>query len=1473
MKPELEYFLQSKSGKKLRIPLSGLSASRMVESCISEGICAPFQDDVLPKANIFGRTPLLKTMKRFNPSYIEGLSHTGIRACGFCESSDFIRNLSRLFAATWRRLSYVLHCVHGITSHHSFADMTDFHATIAETGFFALSPSSVKEVIDFTLIAHRIAETALTPGVILMDPVALAFAMEECCLPEKQKIMEWAGSADDFITCPTPAQQIIFGNRRRRIPNNFSPDYPILSGPLRDSRSGALESCSQRLFFADQLLPAVSSIFAEYRQSEPTAAEMVSPYYTEDAEAVVLVHGALFRPMLEVVEKLRRTEGLPLGLVKLSVLHPVPEEALMNLLSGKKAVCLFAQLTKGEPYLFRKLKSAFFLKGENPHLSLCLHPLGISAPKSGEIAASLKNSFAQNPRSLIFTGVELFHQSSEFPKQEIFLEEMKRHYPELALLSPGREELPPPSSDGFSLAYCTTGFKNVLAQEFEGFGILFQKLFGYRFYSNAAPENANGFFLYQLSFFREQCTSLSGELPLNGLVTTLGGLNHLGKLPERLQKHGHILLILENEEKPSQLLPDIQTEIIRRNINLHVLSRTGISLTKRDMVQHGAISLLFLSSLICHKDDFREKLPQAINEYFSTAYIDVNPEKRAALAELLLNEIKSFDSAALSSNLRKSTFLPPAVIRRYEEHGPVYTRLSNFFDRSICFYESGQTGEITANPFQAMPALPSGSAALRDLSRLGRDIPHYNKQLCTGCGECFVHCPNSALPPSVFPLETLLRTGMEMASAQGVRITVLTPTVKNLARLATKALNKIEGEYNFIAVLEEAFEKLLEQMKFDENREQAIRSDFNAVKKQINLMPVAVTDRFFRNPEKFAAGSGELFTIHVDPRSCHACGTCCSVCPSGALELRPPDEERFAAMSQSWNIFENLPDTSGETIRKQLADENANPLAALLLSRNFHFQVLSGSEPSSGSAKTILHNLTAITESMMQPRLNSFIQETADLAEKIRDGIREKLYDSLPTGDLKTIEETLRPEKKSRLPFKEFIERLQNHKHLPPLDISTIKRQLELVEQLENLSFMLSKGPTGQGRSRFGLIIDEMGDPALNYPDNPFFAPVFVNYNLKSPSVIRGLFDGHLRHFLDNLRIYRRAVAEAANNYYPPVNDPQIAALCWDDLDEKEKKLLPPLFLISDSRHFCSESIGEINSLLSSNLPLRLILFDTAGSGSMTPAQYASLNRQLLLFGLQNQNALILQSMITESRHFYNGFQKILQSSRPALVHLHSPNYCQEGYLRLPIIARKKLALISRAFPLLFFDAEHSNSIGAGLNLDGNPEPENLTLRTDLSRFFGDNREKHISEVLFAHFAAVQPAFKDCFRELSRQDNPLSIFEYLELPPAEQKKYSAFIPVYDSRGRRDIIVDDSIVYACKTAKNTFRTLQELAGITSPLESVVREKLQARFIKEKEMEIAAVKEAAARELEEKMREYDADAAIRLKQRLLELAKGK
>ncbi|HSG48278.1 MAG TPA: hypothetical protein VLA43_10730, partial [Longimicrobiales bacterium] len=254
--------------------------------------------------NVFGRNLIF-----FEPEgehaaagVTAGMSMMGLRSTNFSSGQGIAYMHESLYAAAGKRLTYVLNVAARAMTKHALnvhAGHDDYHA-VDDSGFFQLFGKNVQEAADLTVIAHRIAELSLNPGISAQDGFLTSHVIEDVRLPEPDLIREYLGDPSDMIECPTPAQRLVFGETRRRIPELFNLDYPAMLGVVQNQDAYAQGVAAQRPFYFDHIQELTDRAFAEYAALSGREYARVMGYRMEDAEWVLAGMGTVI-PNAEAV--------------------------------------------------------------------------------------------------------------------------------------------------------------------------------------------------------------------------------------------------------------------------------------------------------------------------------------------------------------------------------------------------------------------------------------------------------------------------------------------------------------------------------------------------------------------------------------------------------------------------------------------------------------------------------------------------------------------------------------------------------------------------------------------------------------------------------------------------------------------------------------------------------------------------------------------------------------------------------------------------------------------------------------------------------------------------------------------------------------------------------------------------------------------------------------------------------------------
>lgn len=1231
-------------------------ALQLLEAGISEGLSTNLSFDKAVQTNIFGRR--LHLFRSSGISSLAGMVATGLRGAALLDAPALDANRAALSSMVRERLPAVVHCIPGRYGYREY----DF----GDGGYFQLSSSSVQEAVDFSVLAHAIAERSLLPGLHVAQAPASAQMTD---LPDLNILRQFLGRPDDHIPCPSPAQEILFGSQRRRIPNWFNFDHPTLHAARKSGRAHDLEAAAAREYFYRYLPGIIEQVFSDFANLTGWRYRAVQTHRLEKANFLILAMGPIYPAIAKVVDRLQEEEKARVACLRLNVIQPFPKAELARILQGRTGVTILE-------------------------------------PVAGQV----------EEESPFFTAVRSLFDPSD------------RNSPELYYGQYGQD---------YTAESIEGAFKNMMK-------------------SGAHKRR----YYLDIHFTLSKTSSPTHEILLQNI---------------------------------RRAYPDVEAKTL-----------TGKGLGNNRPAETG-----------------KARSP-----------LDV-----------------------------------PMAIRRYEDKGPPYTRLARFYNDTAHFYETDHRGEVVADPFQALPTTPPATAIFSGVAAERESLPAFQPENCTACGACFVACPHAAIPAVALSAAALVKGAMQMASQRGTPVSKLTPLVRNLGKIAGKVIQEKANSIRTVAdFLPEVFEKLLQQSRADEEKEKILREEFAIVTELIGDFPVSVTDPLFSQPEKQQAGGGELFSLAVDPHACTACGLCAEACADDALHMIPQTEERLMQTQATFQLWEQLPDTAGETISRLQQEPSYDPLAATLLSRNFYLSMNGGSRNDEGqSVKTLLHLVTAVTESVVQPQLNKQLKTIEKLTGDLAGNINKILTKALPSSDFDGIAAALNRSETPRLPLDELIGKFDAEEHLDLLDTGDLQRKIALYNDLQQLQQTLQSGPTGLGRARYGLVLTTKDLPwAPSYPENAFTTPVILQTGDGSPEKIQGLLRGHIRHLLDNIRLLRRAQLEIRNKYEPDQHDETIASLSWADLDDNEKELIPPILLIGTARQLTGADSGPLFDLLTKEWPVKVILLNTGPNPGADEENLPAFPESgALLSLLAGRTAFVLQSCLADHRHFFEGLLKGMLSPRPALFHL----FAADNHL---------LASRSRTFPFFRFDPDTEGAfLSSALDLNGNPALESDWHSAEVEYQWEDALQKVIYQYTPADLLYQYEDWRKYFEPYRPADGEgVPVAEFIKLDKRTVTGKTPIVLVKDADGVvTPVKVAAPVLSYCRATLQYWNSLRELAGERTPYPQRVREETEAELKATYDRQLAQLRSEYEEKLQKKEAELMQEVKIRLREKLLRLSAQK
>jgi pyruvate-ferredoxin/flavodoxin oxidoreductase len=1407
-----------------------------------------------------------------------GMSMAGLRATNFSSGQGIAYMHESLYAAVGKRLTYVLNVAARAMTKHALnvhAGHDDYHA-VDDTGFFQLFAKDVQEAADLNLVAHRIAELSLNPGICAQDGFLTSHVIESVRLPEPALVKAYLGDPSDRIESPTPAQRLVFGDTRRRIPEMFDLDYPAMLGVVQNQDSYAQGVAAQRPFYFDHVAALTDRAFDEFAQFTGRRYARASGYRLDDAEWAIVGQGSVVPNAMAVADYLRASRGLKVGVLNLTMFRPFPADLVAWLLAGKKGVVVLERtdqpLAVDAPML-REIRAAMAKAVENgrapagpaPHAGLpalraeqvpdffsgCFG-LGSRDLQPGDLVAAVENMLPGGTlRRQFYLGVEFVREGTRIPKLQIWQEQLADSYPhvkELSLAPANVPNLLPQGSTAVRIhsvggwGAITMG-KNLAMTAFELFGLQIKANPKYGSEKKGQPTTFYAVLAHEPVLLNCELKHVDVVLSPDPNVfrhsDPLAGLADGG------------VFVIQSDLGPEgfwrSLPARVRTQIRERNIKVFALDAFAIAreeasdVEMRFRMQGAAFLGAFFrtSSLIASEGSSEAKVFEGVRKQFQKKFGhrgETVVEDNLRVIRRGYDQVQAVIPAAVEGEEEPGTVPHIPSVLDVPVAEPGVGNPGRFWEQVCTLCSLGQDG--IADPFAAISAMPAATGAVRDMSGVRLEVPHFISEKCTGCGQCWVQCPDSAIPGLVNSVEELLSTAIDVSS-NGVTFDRLRPVTKHWARETQKLLAK-DPTLGVNAAFETGYTTIADKMGWDDVRRSETDQEFAIIKERLASFPLARTKPFFDAVELREKGGGGLLSITVNPEACKGCNLCVAVCPDGALETVRQDEPTLTQLRRNWAMWEKLPDTADRFVNVSDVDEGIGVLSSLLLRKENYRSMVGGDGACMGCGeKTAVHLIVSSISASMQPRVAKQVAKLDGLIDVLDAQARELLASGADLDAAAKAKDAV----------------------AVPVDSAKqerLKRLNDTLHALRDLRWRYVEGPSGNGRAFMGMA-NSTGCSSVwgsTWPYNPYPFP-WVNHLFQdAPSIAIGLFEAQMRKMADDVATVRRAELIKDGTYDAAAHEPALRSLTWQQFDDDEFALCPPIVAMGGDGAMLDIGFQNLSRLLASGKPIKVVVLDTqvysntggqactsgytgqvADMAAYGKAQHGKTEtrKELALLAIAHRGAYVHQSSQASASHLVAGVLKGLHKRRPAVFNIYTPCPVEHGLADDWSQQAARLALESRAFPFLTYDPDAGSTYADCLSLDGNPSPESVWPTYTITYLDDDgNEQAQDLPLTIADWAATEARFKQHFTEVAPDawDDAMTLFhEFVALPADEREGRTPYILAAgrDRRLRR-LAVSREMVTLAEERLHFWSQLKELAGleISPAVHDAVADELQAEF---------------------------------------------
>ena len=214
-----------------------------------------------------------------------------------------------------------------------------------DTGWIQIYTASVQEIYNAVVQAFKIAETAYLPVMVNFDGFVLSHCTSMIQVPDQEVIDAFLPGYEPLWRLD-PQNPASFGNV------SSTDMYPF----YREQLQKALEEAK----------PIIERVAAEYQAATGMwDGGLFETYRTEDAEVFVMAMGSMAAELKLSVDALRK-QGLKIGLLRLRVFRPFPQETLSELLPQKATLVVLDRnyaLGLNSGTLMAEAKTALYARG------------------------------------------------------------------------------------------------------------------------------------------------------------------------------------------------------------------------------------------------------------------------------------------------------------------------------------------------------------------------------------------------------------------------------------------------------------------------------------------------------------------------------------------------------------------------------------------------------------------------------------------------------------------------------------------------------------------------------------------------------------------------------------------------------------------------------------------------------------------------------------------------------------------------------------------------------------------------------------------------------------------------------------------------------------------------------------------------------------------------------------------------------
>ncbi len=1227
---------------------------------------------------------------------------------------------------------------------------------------------------------------------------------------------------------------------RQLVPALVDVHNPGLTGGVQNQPDFQAGSVDHRTHFVSEVPRFARQVMQEFAALTGREYGPIKTFCCEDAETVMLGLGSVTDDA-EAVATYLRGQGKKVGVISIKLLQPFPEAEVVAALRGKKAVTVLER--SDVTALTGMVTQALFKARENadgvrhpgipaietaPKITTAIFGLGAHDLQPRHLVAAFTNMEAGNV-PFVYLGSQFFAKNPS-PRVAALQERLKVAYPETELMALETEPNPNllPAS-AFRVRFHSVGGYGTIATGKLLTDILAGAL---ELRSKSAPkygsEKSGAPTNYYITLSPEPVLLTNAELEDVEIVVSPDHKVFSHSNPLRGLVEGGTF-ILQSQLAPLDVWRELPAQARKtiRDRKIQFLVLDGFDVAKRHAptpeLETRMMGIAFIGAVCGHVDRIvagasqeamLEKIRQQIAKKFGAKGGPVVEGNMAVIREgLEATQRVDYAKPEFAAAEKSTTLLSgrTVAISAAMCRAAAPASSAGFLDGD--YYEDMVAGPFRDGSIAEAPVLPgaglfmpAGSAAFKDKGLFRRNVPEFIADLCTGCMECALVCPDAAIPNTVHDIHDLLITAIRQLDVAEAQREALRGQVHALGDAAREIYRRQKEPRPFHEIVAAAADGL-------DVDNAVLRRNLGKLADALSAFPVARTRPFFDAIEKASPGSGALYSVAVDPWKCTGCLECIEVCGPHALVERQQDAPLLETLQTRFEFLSRTPNTPARFFEE--ATQPDGKTKQLILDRNAYYATTGGHGACRGCGEvTAIRLVTATNHAIHDRRRKEHLRGVESLIARLKV--------KLPSAS------NSEPDPKRR------------------------ERMARTIATLEKRLYLLESGPTGNGPAS-AVIANATGCSSVyasTFPFNPYHDPWVNSLFQDTPAVAKGIFEGLSAEASGDIRALRIAKLDLDDEYDPEVHDRFFRTFGWSQFTPEEMSLLPTVISMGGDGATYDIGFGALSRLLSTSTPIKVVVLNTgvySNTGGQTSTasltgQDSDLSRfgaahdgkqetrkELALIAAFHPSVFVVQTSTAMQTHFLKNVKAYLNhNDSPAVLDVYTPCQAEHGIADAGSSRHARLAVESRTSPLFVHDPRGGGDLHARFSLDGNPDPEKDWATNTIEHLEGGATKLMETPLTPADFALTEGRFKKQFRPLAADAVGAPVHEYVELSKADRAGKTPFVWSTDHDKKLiKVEVSQAIVRLVEERRKNWRTLQYLAGLdVAKLDADHRAELEA-----------------------------------------------